>query len=159
MSPLIGTFLIPPKAETQHDEQPFTCTGEAFEEYWGPYVGNDDSPHDLNDLETFFDGFDVEDELMHSKFQMIRMKRLEKSKKREARKVEHYLMRQLWKTGPMADQFLRLALLDLDCIKVQVSLDEVKFNECLKKLVEKQPKSKPKPAPKPQLAPATKKTF
>ena len=42
-----------PKAETQHDEQPFTCTVEAFEDYWGTHVGNDDSPHDLNDLETF----------------------------------------------------------------------------------------------------------
>ena len=70
------------KAETQHDEQPFTCTVEAFEDYWGTYVSNDDSPHDLNDLETFFDGFDVEDELMHSKCQMFRMKQIEKSLER-----------------------------------------------------------------------------
>ena len=78
---------VPPKAETQHVEQPFTCTVEAFEDYWGTYVGNDDSDHDLNDLETFFDGFDFEDELMHSKCQMTRMSQIGKSLKRDAIKL------------------------------------------------------------------------
>jgi hypothetical protein len=151
-----------PKASTKHDEQPFTCTVEAFEDYWGTYVGDDDSDHDLDDLETFFDGFDVEDELMQSKCQMTRMKQLEKSIKRDAHKFEHYLMRQWWKTGPLADQLVRLALLDLDCISMQVSLDEFKFNECLEKLAvftQRVADQREKPTPKPKPAPQTKTPF
>ena len=45
----------------------------------------------------------------------------------------------------IGDQFLRLALMDLSLIQTQMSLDEVKFEECCKKIAEK---AKPSPKPK-----------
>ena len=55
------------------------CKVEAFEAYWLKYVGDDSSPHELNDIETFYDGFDLEDERMHMRCQMFRVKQLAKS--------------------------------------------------------------------------------
>ena len=55
------------------------CKVEAFEAYWLKYVGDDSTPHDLNDIETFYDGFDLEDERMHMRCQMFRVKQLAKS--------------------------------------------------------------------------------
>jgi hypothetical protein len=52
---------------------------EAFEAYWLKHVGDDSTPHDINDINTFFDGFDHEDERVHMKCHMFRIAQLAKS--------------------------------------------------------------------------------
>jgi hypothetical protein len=77
-----------PKADPPARDKLTLCDVEAFEAYWFKYVGDDATPHDLNDVDSFFDGFDFEDERMHMKCQMFRVTEIELSIKADVGKIE-----------------------------------------------------------------------
>ena len=49
------------EAKSQARDELTLCKVEAFEAYWLEYVGDDSTPHDLDDVEGFFDGFNFSD--------------------------------------------------------------------------------------------------
>jgi hypothetical protein len=65
----------PPPKPRARGKKLSLCEVEAFEAYWNKFVG-DDSAHDLSDIDSFFNGFNVEDELMHATCQMFRMRQI-----------------------------------------------------------------------------------
>ena len=81
-----------PKAEHQARDELTLCEVEAFEAYWRKYVGDDSTPHDLNDIDGFFDDFNFEDERMHMKCQMFRVAAIRDAIKPDVMKIEWSLM-------------------------------------------------------------------
>jgi hypothetical protein len=76
-SPRTKFWSQPPNQKHEATKSP-SAKSKPFEAYWSKFVG-DDSVHDLADIDSFFDGFDIEDELMHSKCQMFRMRQIQKT--------------------------------------------------------------------------------
>ena len=77
-----------PKAEHKARDELTLCEVEAFEAYWAKYGGDDSTPHDLNDVDGFFDGFNFEDERMHMKFQMFRVAEIKQAIKADVMNIK-----------------------------------------------------------------------
>jgi hypothetical protein len=81
-----------PQAEHQARDELTLCEVEAFEAYWAQYVGDDSTPHDLDDIDGFFDGFNFEDERMHMRCQMFRVAEIEQAIKADVAKISYSIM-------------------------------------------------------------------
>ena len=112
-----------PQAETQARDQLTLCEVEAFEAHWAKYGGDDSTPHDLNDIDGFFDGFNFEDERMHMKCQMFRVAQIEQAIKADVMKISYSIM-----TGGLKLMARTEASIIEQCNEYITSLPEVLAN-------------------------------